>query len=222
MYTAVRTDVHVEPAKLPVMGRPQSRRLAPAERREQLLDVLADLVLAEGFGAVTIDRVAREADIARTVVYAQFGNLEGLVHALVDRAGDRALAQLAALVPPAIPEDRDPDELLLERLQAFLEVVRADPRTWRLCLFPSEGAPRFARERISEGRRSVLALMTPLIEWGVARRGGPAELDTELLARTLLILGQDAARLVLAEPERYPPERLARYAATLVTALARA
>ena len=67
-------------------------RMAPEARREQLLDVTADLVLREGYGAVSIDRVAREATIARTVVYAQFGNLQGLLEALVDRTQRRASA----------------------------------------------------------------------------------------------------------------------------------
>jgi hypothetical protein len=35
-------------------------------------------------------------------------------------------------------------------------------------------------------------------------------------------MGEEAARLVLTDPERYPPERLADYAATVIAAIARA
>src|SRR3954447_660858 len=102
-------------------------------RREQLLDVLTDIVLGEGFGAVSIDRLARDAGIARTVVYAHFGNIDGLLQALVERAERRALSQVRGVVPD-FPDERDPDEILIEAVAAFLETVTRDPRTWRLAL----------------------------------------------------------------------------------------
>jgi AcrR family transcriptional regulator len=196
------------------------RRLPAEQRREQLLDVVTKLVLDEGFGAVSIDRVAREAGIARTVVYSQFGNLEGLLNALVDRAAARAVGQVSAVIPE-MPVNRDPDALLVDAVRAFTMLVRDHPRLWRLVLFPVEGAPPIVRERVAEGRAAVFALLEPLVEWGIEQRGGPEGIDTELLARGLMTMGEDAARIVLAEPERFPPERIASFTATLLGALER-
>jgi AcrR family transcriptional regulator len=196
------------------------RRLPAEQRREQLLDVVTKLVLDEGFGAVSIDRVAREAGIARTVVYSQFGNLEGLLNALVDRAAARAVGQVSAVIPE-MPVSRDPDALLVDAVRAFTTLVRDHPRLWRLVLFPVEGAPPIVRERVAEGRAAVFALLEPLVEWGIEQRGGPEGIDTELLARGLMTMGEDAARIVLAEPERFPPERIASFTATLLGALER-
>lgn len=197
-----------------------SRRLPAEQRREQLLDVVTQIVLDEGFGAVSIDRVARDADIARTVVYSQFGNLEGMLNALVDRASTRAVGQVSAVIPE-LPVTRDPDVLLVDAIRSFTTLVRDHPRLWRLVLFPVEGAPPIVRERIAEGRAAVFALLEPLVEWGVQARGGPPGIDTELLARGLLTMGEDAARIVVAEPERFTPDRIATFTATLLQALAR-
>jgi AcrR family transcriptional regulator len=196
------------------------RRLPAEQRREQLLDVVTQIVLDEGFGAVSIDRVAREASIARTVVYSQFGNLEGLLNALVDRAAARAVGQVSAVIPE-LPVSRDPDVLLVDAVRAFTTLVRDHPRLWRLVLFPVEGAPPIVRRRVAEGRAAVFALLEPLVEWGIAERGGPEGIDTELLARGLLSMGEDAARIVVADPERFTPERIAAFTATLLGGLAR-
>jgi len=199
---------------------PGPRRLPPELRRQQLLDVVTQIVLDEGFGAVSIDRVARDADIARTVVYAQFGNLEGLLNALIDRASSRAVGQVSAVIPE-LPVTRDPDVLLVDAIRAFTTLVRDHPRLWRLVLFPVEGAPTLVRDRITEGRAAVFALLVPLVEWGVRERGGPDGIDTELLARGLLTMGEDAARIIVADPERFTPDRIADFTATLLGALAR-
>jgi AcrR family transcriptional regulator len=199
---------------------PKARRLPAEQRREQLLDVVTRIVLDEGFGAVSIDRVAREAGIARTVVYAQFGNLEGMLNALVDQAAARAVGQVSAVIPE-LPVTRDPDVLLVDAVRSFTTLVRDHPRLWRLVLFPVEGAPPIVRRRVAEGRAAVFALLEPLVEWGVQERGGPEGIDTELLARGLLTMGEDAARIVLADPERFSPDRIATFTATLLGALGR-
>lgn len=191
-----------------------------AERREQLLDVAKAIAEERGFHAVSIDAVARGAGITRPVVYAQFDDLEGLLHALVDREEQAALDQLAAVIPDA-PGWREPDELVLTGLRAFLEAVQANPTTWRLVLLPPEGAPALVRERVERGRAAALEQIERLVAWGIERRGGLDGLDAELFARLLQSVGEDAARLVLTDPERFPPERLARFAADMLSALER-
>ena len=193
-------------------------RMTAEARREQLLDVLTDLIVAEGFGGVSIDRVAREAGIARTVVYSHFGDLDGMLEALADRAEQRALGQVRALVPEP-PVDDDPDVVLVDALVALLTLVREDPRTWRIILHPPEGAPAAQRTRIAAGRDAVIALLVPVIEWGVKKRGGPTDVDSELLARSLVTLSEDAARLSMRDPERYPPERIAGFARQMLASL---
>src|SRR3954449_6795722 len=114
-------------------------RMTGAERREQILDVTKEIVGSSGFHAVSIDRVAREAGVTRPVVYTHFGDLDGLLNALVDRGNRGTLEALAQIVPQPGGE---PGEVLVDSLRLFLETVRADPVTWRLALLPPESAPR--------------------------------------------------------------------------------
>jgi AcrR family transcriptional regulator len=68
------------------------------ERREQILDVTKAVVGTDGFHAVTMERVAREAGITRPIVYGHFTDLPGLLNALVERESRRALLQLGGMV----------------------------------------------------------------------------------------------------------------------------
>jgi AcrR family transcriptional regulator len=73
---------------------------------------------------------------------------------------------------------------------------------------PPHGSSPELRERITRSRRLLAERITVLLDWGVARRGGPAGLDHAMAARLIVAAGEDAARLMLRHPRRYPPERL--------------
>ena len=185
----------------------------PAEaRREQLLDVTKAIVAERGFHAVSIEGVAREAGISRPIVYGHFDDLPGLLDALVRREGARALGQLAEVLPAALARS-DPGERLVAALAGYLEAVRADPATWRLVLVPHEGAPGVLHEAISRGRAAVVAQLAAAL--GAGGRGVDAP-DPELAAHLLSALADEAARLLLADPQRYPRERILALARWLV------
>lgn len=179
------------------------------ERREQLLDVTKAIVERDGFHAVSIEAAAREAGVSRPIVYGHFADLPGLLEALVDREGSRALAQLARVLPVELAAG-DPREQLLAALSGYLEAAQADPGTWRLVLMPPEGAPPILRERIERGRDAVLAQLAQAVTPGFgARRASP---DPELTARLLSTIADECARLVLTDPHRWPAERLLAHA----------
>jgi len=189
-----------------------------AERRDQLLDVLARLILDEGYAAVSIDRVAREAGIARTVVYAQFDNLDGLHTALADRNEQRIFQQVSSVLPD-IAADDDPDVMAVAAFAAFLGVIAADPATWRLALLPRDGAPIALRDRVVQGRATILALLTPLCATGLERRGGPEGMDPEVLAHLILASAEEAGRMVLETPGAATEARLTAFVETALAAL---
>ena len=64
------------------------------------------MVAAHGFHAVSIEAVAREAGISRPIVYGHFGDLRGLLEALVLRESERALEQLSSVLPAALAAGR--------------------------------------------------------------------------------------------------------------------
>ncbi len=183
-------------------------RLSAPERREQLLDVTKAVVAAHGFHAASIERIAREAGITRPVVYGHFGDLAGLLEALVKRESARAQSQLTAVLPTDLADD--PSEQLLLGLRRYLEAVSSDPQTWRLVLMPPEGAPRVLHEAIATGRAAVLAQLAGAVAPGLGSGGSSP--DPELTARMLSAFADESARLRLTDPGRYSLDRILTHA----------
>lgn len=192
--------------------------MTAAERREQLLDVTLELLCDEGAHAVSIDAIARRAGITRPVIYSQFGDLVGLLDALSDREEKHVLAQIAKAIPLNVGEVH-PDEVLVNALTTFLAAIDERPRTWQIVLTPPQGMPASLHDKMVERREAVVAQITPLIAWGIARRGGPSEVDHALLARAILVVAEEAGRLVIRQSERFSPERIVQQARVLLAAL---
>jgi AcrR family transcriptional regulator len=189
-------------------------RMTAEQRREQLLDVTLRVVAREGFHAVSIERVAREAGITRPVVYGHFGDLGGLLEALVARERDRALGQLVELLPQRL--DRAAiGEQLLAAFDSYLDAAESAPDTWRLVLMPPEGTPEMLRETVATGRGAVIATLSATIAPALETP------DAELAAHVLSTIADEAVRLRLTDPERYPRERLRALAAWGLLGLAR-
>ena len=87
-------------------------RMAPAQRREQLLDAALEVVLEQGYAGFSIEAIALMVEVTRPVVYDHFPNLEALIHALIEREEHYALSQLAEVVPgPESPHPNGPRHL---------------------------------------------------------------------------------------------------------------
>ena len=89
--------------------------------------------------------------------------------------------------------------------------------TWRLVLMPPEGAPPVLRKRIAAGRDAVVAALASLVLPGLGP--GTESPDPQLTARTLSAVADEAARLLLTDPEAYPIERLLTHADWLLSRL---
>src|SRR5262249_58470311 len=95
------------------------------------------------------------------------------------------------------------------RRRPYLHIAEAQRAPGRLALPPPEGAPDALHRRIAAGKAQVLQRLTDAVSPALALdRESP---DAELTARLLSTISDEYARLVLADPERYPPERLLRH-----------
>lgn len=188
-------------------------RLPAPQRREQLLDAALAVIAERGFDAVTMESVARTAGVAKPVLYGLYPNREQLLHALLEREEQRALAQMTAVIQPDAL-GRRPDEIFTAAVRAFLGAVLERPESWRIMLLPPEGTPAEVRDRFERARADVLAQAGRLAEWGTTRRPD-CGLDPELLAQAMVSCAEMAARLVLSDPDHYTPDRLTTFVATL-------
>jgi AcrR family transcriptional regulator len=173
------------------------RRLSGADRRAQLLDVARDIVAADGYVALTIDRIATQSGVTRTVVYQQFTDLTGLMTALLDRESAVAFSGIGS-----VDGVRSIDELG----RGILAYLHAAPTSWRIILRPPDGAPPEVRIRIELGRayaRTVAARYLPMKAEGT-------------VARVLLAAIEELARLHLDDPAAHPDEEILAHLRSLV------
>lgn len=193
--------------------------MPPAQRREQLIDAALEVILDRGYAKISIEAIARAAGITRPVVYDHFPNLNRLLHAVIEREERISLEQLAAVVPED-PGDQAPGELLARGVARFLDAVTSRPATWRIILLPLEGTPPIVRQHVEAGRAGILARIEHLVRWALERSELPRELDVELTARAIRDWSEQAGRMVLTDPRRYPRERYERFAHSFLDLLA--
>jgi AcrR family transcriptional regulator len=160
----------------------------------------------DGYDAVSVDAIAREAGVTRPVVYGIFDGLGPLLGALLDRQQQRALRQLAAALPPD-PDLGDLEALVDDAARRLIDQVRSDPTTWQPILLAPHNVPEPVRARIASDREEVIRRLVVLIEVGLAVRGRPA-LDAEVLAHAVVAVMEHFGRLLLTDPDRFDTDRL--------------
>jgi AcrR family transcriptional regulator len=181
---------------------PTRRRMTAEDRHEQILDITHAIVDAEGFHAATLNRIATEAGVTRTVIYQQFGDLARLFIALVDREAARAGAQFAEAVAAAQGPSEE-DGAFGHAFAGVLRAADAHPATWRLFLFPPQGAPPELHERLAQAQVVVRQYFV-----SVLLRINPKIPDPEYTARILNAAGDELLRLRLSDPDTATHERL--------------
>lgn len=68
-------------------------RLPASERREQLLDRAAELFSTHGYARATTAQLAKAAGVTEPIIYRHFKSKRDLFVALIERTGERTLAQ---------------------------------------------------------------------------------------------------------------------------------
>ncbi|HXO91725.1 MAG TPA: helix-turn-helix domain-containing protein, partial [Stellaceae bacterium] len=68
----------------------------PASKSESILAAAKRSFLAAGFGAVSMDSIAREAGVSKATVYAHFAGKEELFGAMIGRECERYFARFSA------------------------------------------------------------------------------------------------------------------------------
>lgn len=177
------------------------RRMTGEARREQILDVTHTIVDSESFHAATPNRVAEQAGVNRSLIYQQFGSPAGLFVALIDREASRAAAQFANAITGT--ENPEAEDFLARVFDGVLRAADGHPATWRLFLFPPQGAPPELHERLARAEAAVRGFLTREL-----LRSMPDLADPDYTARIVAAVGRELLQLRLSDPEGATPERL--------------
>ena len=100
-----------------------------AVRAEQLLDVAERLFSTHGFGATSIDAIARAARVTRPMIYKRFGSKDGIYLACLRRARSELEAMLFASVAAA---GADLHAQFVAGADAYFRFVEQGPERWRV------------------------------------------------------------------------------------------
>jgi AcrR family transcriptional regulator len=126
--------------------RPQrGRRMARAERREQILDAATRAFSRSGFTATALDDIATEAGVTHVILYRHFASKADLYRAVLDRA----CARLADSV-----DTENYDE---GTIPVLLRAAAADPDGFRLLFRHAAREPEF-RDVIDSLRSTSIEL----------------------------------------------------------------
>ena len=114
-------------------GRPDRvRRLARAERREQILAAATRAFARAGFAATGLDDVAAEAGVTRVILYRHFDSKTTMYRAVLDRACVR------------VGESVGSDNFGENSIAALIRVAAADPDGFRLLFHHAAREPEFS------------------------------------------------------------------------------
>lgn len=176
-----------------------AREAAAAATRARVIAAARRLLSAPGgLGALTIDAVAAQADVARMTVYHQFESKTGLIEAVFDSLAivRRGVARLVAAL-----ELTDPAATLEAFVATFADVWQEDrlviQRLAGLAALDSEfGSVWQAREgRRREGMREIAKRVA-------AARRGAAALDVEAATAALYAVVSPEGFEAMAGPDR--------------------
>jgi AcrR family transcriptional regulator len=140
----------------------ERRRVASGRTRERILAAVRHLLARGGVARLSIDAVARAADVARGTVYQQFGSRDRLLAAVfavpVDRSAPSPIAIWA--------REPDPERALVGLVETFCRMWALDRRMLR----GLQGRPE-VRQRERARARLIDRLVARLSERGLLRRG---------------------------------------------------
>jgi AcrR family transcriptional regulator len=159
--------------------RTNPRKSASQERSrltvDALLEATARILIREGFGKASTNRIAAVAGVSVGSLYQYFPGKEALVAALIDRHRQKVMrvvrSELAAAVGQPLPQ------AVRTLVTAAVRAHRIDPRLHRVL---TEQIPRVGRlEKVETFNRENVALFRAYLE---SRRPELRALDVELAA----------------------------------------
>jgi TetR/AcrR family transcriptional regulator, mexJK operon transcriptional repressor len=181
-------------------GRP--RKGSETARREAIVDAARRVFAQAGYGAATIDAIAREAKSAKRTLYERFGGKAALFRAVIAAEAGAVLG-----APGAAPG-------LRAQLEAFATAVFTRIHTeekatiYRMVVSEAKAFPGLARDFHATGVGRGVGVVTELLRQAAKRREIACP-DPRAAARNFasLLLGEPHLRLVLGLAKPPGPKR---------------
>lgn len=174
---------------------PVRRRMSHDARHGQLLDLAEALFVDRGYAAVSMEDIARAADVTRPIVYNHFETKEGVYLACVRRAREQYDAELLTNVTP----DLDPLEQVRTGAEQFFSMLERDQGRWLLLFGSNVVLPGDYYRELTDLRFGTIEAIAVLLRESAATGSSPDLLEAG--AHALSGVGERLGHWWIAHPE---------------------
>lgn len=153
------------------------------ERKRQILDAAARLMVEKGSAGVSVQDIADEAGVSVGLIYRHFGGKSDVVTAVVVDVLDGFAREL----PKAVSDHADPIRRLHAAFDAFSRIIDSRRHATVLTYRESKGLPAEAleilKEREVETAAPIAEAISAAVDQGLFRR-----VDAEAVAETMVLI----------------------------------
>ncbi|MFY9397325.1 MAG: TetR/AcrR family transcriptional regulator [Desulfomonilia bacterium] len=165
------------------MGSRERREREKELRREHILDTARDLLCRKGINAVTMNQIARNAELSVGTLYLYFTNREDLYAALQEEGLDL----LHTMMKKAVSGTAGPEQKLTNVALAYLEFSQERRTYYEIFNYfltaPDVVFPPHIKERVDEHGNRILSLVEKVLKQVL-----PGKPDAKALRRASLVL----------------------------------
>lgn len=177
--------------------------------REDILKVSRILLIKDGFGKMSMRKIAGEINVSATSIYLHFQNKDDLLLALIETSIDK----LSKALDNQLMEGDDSVLKLQKMADGFISFALANPQEYEIIyMVRPEEMPKYPREKFQQVRK-IYEKLAVIIEEG--RIKGIFEVDNPLMsAYTLWAQLHGVASVIISKrlDTRIPTETFVRQA----------
>lgn len=154
-------------------------RTRPRTKREVIVDAATEAFLVAGYGAVSMDQIAKAAGVSKQTVYSHFGSKAALFGAVIQARCDRLIQPNAQGLTA-----EDPERALLELAERFMGAVLAPENmaSFRAVIAETGRFPELADAFYRSGPRLAAAYLADYLR-AVGKSGEYKFVDPHASAR---------------------------------------
>lgn len=144
--------------------------------REDILEVSRSILVKNGFGKMSMRKIARKADVSATSIYLYFQNKDELLLALIETS----IANLSAALENQLQKTDDSIMQLEKLANAFMTFALENPQEYEIIyMVRPEEMPKFPKEKFQQIRK-IYELIAGIIAEG--HNAGLLKVDNPLMS----------------------------------------
>lgn len=148
--------------------------------REDILEVSRNLLVKDGFGKMSMRKIAKRAGVSATSIYLHFQNKDELLLALIESS----IAKLASALEENLTDSDDSITKLEKMAQSFVDFALENPQEYEIIyMVRPEEMPKFPKEKFQQIRK-IYELLAGIISEG--KRTGALKVDDPLMSAYMI------------------------------------